>query len=224
MAGLGIGSSNGPYAGKSRCVVIPDNQATVNTPASVGIIDYCGDTSGSLFTKGEIYKVHYDLSPTTSLEAGFVGSQGGYLPQGASYGQALGVTKIVGCLPSSPLACSNPNNANLIGTSIDAYTQYPGSNVFSNQPIFTGQLRTTIAGNTLLVRPYAGTIDAIIDGGTENQYPIFFSPAGTVPPYGPGVQIPPSATAVTRRKIRSSIRRPHRNSPSASINVWGAVF
>lgn len=94
VLGAGVGSSNGPYYQTNKCVVIPDSSANNNTPASVGIIDYCGDASGSLFTKGEIAKLRYEFSPVTSFEAGFVGSQGGYLPQGTSYGQSLGVTRI----------------------------------------------------------------------------------------------------------------------------------
>jgi hypothetical protein len=192
VAGAGYGSSNGPYYQNSKCVVIPNNPANDNTPQSVGIVDFCGDSSGSLFTKGEVFKLRYEFSPSTSIEAGFVGSQGGFLPQGTSYGQYLGGTKIVECLPSAPLSCSNPSFSDVVGKTISAYTWYPGSNVFSNQPIFTGQFRTSLADTTLLVRPYAGNIEAIVDGSQENQFPLFFSPPGTVPSYPPGTPIPPN--------------------------------
>lgn len=179
--GVGYGSNNGPYFKGNHCVVTPDNTANDNQPGAVGIVQFCGDSSGSLFTKGEILKLRYNFSNSTSFEAGFIGSQGGYLPQGTSYGQYLGVMTIVPCLPSQPLFCNNPSNSSLIGKNIDAYAWYPGSNVYSNQPIFTGQLRTSIGNNTLLIRPYAGNIEHIIDGLDEQAYPLAFSPPGTVP-------------------------------------------
>jgi hypothetical protein len=179
--GLGYGSNNGPYFQGSHCVVSPDNTANDNQPGAAGIIQFCGDSSGSLFTKGEVLKLRYNFSPATSFDAGFIGSQGGYLPQGTSYGQYLGVTTIVACLPSNPLFCNNPQYSGLVGKQIDAYAWYPGSNVYSNQPIFTGQLRTSIGNNTLLIRPYAGNIERIIDGLQEQNYPLAFSPPGTTP-------------------------------------------
>lgn len=178
VAGLGYGSSNGPFFQGKKCVVLPDNPANDNTPNSVGILQFCDDSSGSLFTKGEVLKFRYNFSPALAFDAGFIGAQGGYLPQGTSYGQYLGVTKIVQCLPSAPLLCSNPNNSGLIGQSIDAYAWYPGSNVFSNQPIFTGQLRASAGKDTVLVRPYAGNIERIIAGADEQNYPFVFGPPG----------------------------------------------
>lgn len=183
--GAGYGGSNGPYFRGYHCVVYPQDPARDNTPASTGVIQFCGDSSGSLFTKGEVAKLRYDFSPSTSLDAGFVGAQGGYLPQGASYGTYIGVTKIQRCF-STPASwsppsqiCTNPADAALAGKSIDAYTWYPGSNVFSNQPIFTAQLRSTIASVTLLDRPYAGNIERIVDGSGQRFYPYFWGPPGS---------------------------------------------
>ncbi len=193
--GVGYGSENGPYFQGNHCVIYPENPANDNTPQSAGIIQFCGDSSGSLFTKGEILKVRYNFSPQTSFDVGFIGAQGGYLPQGTSYGNYIGVTTILGCFPTgewtlngvtqpSVNLCTNPANSNLIGKSIDGYTWYPGSNVYSNQPIFTGQLRTSIGNTTILVRPYAGNIERIIDGQDEQNYPYFWSEPGTVPSGG----------------------------------------
>ena len=178
VVGAGYGSSNGPYYQGNHCVVLPENPANDNSPKSVGIVQFCGDSSGSLFTKGEILKFRYNFSPSTAFDAGFIGAQGGYLPQGTSYGQYLGVTTIEPCFQSDPLLCGNPANAGLIGKSIDAYAWYPGSNVFSNQPIFTGQLRTSVGRDTVLVRPYAGNIERIIAGADEQNYPFVFGPPG----------------------------------------------
>ncbi len=176
--GLGYGANDGPYAHTYGCTVKPNNNALVNEPGNSGIIQFCGDLSGSLFTKGELVKLQYNFSPTTSLEVGFVGSQAGYQPQGTAYGQYAGQIAITPCL-SNGTTCTNPNDAGYVGRTIPGYIFYPGSNVYNNQPIFTGQLRTAIGNNTLLIRPYAGNIARIIDGAGEINYPQFYYPNGT---------------------------------------------
>jgi hypothetical protein len=189
--GLGYGSNNGPYFQSNHCSVTPDNPANTNTAASVGIIQFCGDASGSLFERGELFKVKYDFSDATSFEAGFVGAQGGYIPQGISYGVYQGVTTVVECLPSQPLECTNPANAGLVGKSIPSYVWYPGVAVYNMQPIFDAQFRTTIGNNTLLLRPYASNIQPdYIAGVGEGGYAQFYSPVGTVPSISPGTPIP----------------------------------
>lgn len=191
VVGLGYGSNNGPYFQSSRCVVSPDPNVANPATAGVGIVQFCGDSSASLFTKGEILKLRYNFSQATAFDAGFIGAQGGYLPQGTGYGQYLGQMTIEPCYtapnyaatPVAPTAqfCTNPADSGLIGKTINAYAWYPGSNVYYNQPIFTGQLRTAVGNDTLLVRPYAGNINWIVDGSGEAYYPYAFSAPGTVP-------------------------------------------
>ncbi len=187
MLGAGYGSLNGPYYQSTRCAVTPDFSGNDNTPASNGIVQFCGDTSGSLFQKGEIAKLRYSFSPASSLEVGFVGAWGGFLPQGIAYGTYLGQTLVDACLPSAPIVCTNPNNANLIGKTIPAYAWYPGSNVYFNQPMFDAEYRQQLGKATLLLRPYAGNIQPdVVDGSGEAFYPEFFgvNPAGYVSPPG----------------------------------------
>ncbi|MBV8150466.1 MAG: TonB-dependent receptor, partial [Candidatus Eremiobacteraeota bacterium] len=196
VLGIGYGSYNGPYYQGKHCDVVPDNTANENTPANVAIVQFCSDTSGSLFQKSALAKFKYDFSPATSLELGYVGTFGGFLPQGISYATYLGRTQIVQCLPSSPLSCTNPADANLIGQTIPAYTWYPGSNAYFNQPMFNAQLRTSIGSGTLLIRPYAGNIEPdVINGLAEGQYPQYFSPPGMPPSAPSGTAIPSSGFA-----------------------------
>lgn len=183
VAGAGYGSNNGPYFQTDHCVFLPQNPGYSNTPQSAGIVQFCGDASGSLFTKGEVAKVRYNFSQVTSLDLGFVGSQGGFLPQGTAYGQYIGPTKVLGCYnapnykPATPL-CTNPADSDLIGKTIPGYLWYPGSNVYSNQPIFTAQLRSTLGDVTVLDRPYAGNIERIVDGAAENGFPYAYGIPG----------------------------------------------
>ena len=192
VAGIGTASTNGPYFGTNRCAVSPANPGLNNTSQNTGIIQFCGSTSGPLSTNGDLLKLKYNFTPTTSFELGFTGAWGGFNPQGAAWGNSLGPTKIVECIsPFGSPNCSNPAYKGLIGKTIDAYAWYPGSSVYNNQTLFSGQFRTSFGKDTLLIRPYLGAIEpeAIVGSG-EGAYPAFFSPAGTVPSLAPGVQIP----------------------------------
>jgi len=170
---------NGQFFQHYGCVIKPQSFPALNTSAAAGIIQFCGDLSGPLATKGEIVKFKYDFSKSTSLETGFVGSQAGYDPQGTAYGQYGGMVTVLPCMTvGTSQQCSNPNDARFIGTQIPGYVFYPGSVVSNNQPIFDAQLRTTIGNNTLLVRPYLGSISRSINGSGESNYPDHYTSGG----------------------------------------------
>ncbi|MBD5605085.1 MAG: TonB-dependent receptor [Candidatus Eremiobacteraeota bacterium] len=200
VVGIGQASTNGYFQGKSGCVVSPDNYgAGDNQPGNTGIVQYCGSLAGPLFVDGDILKLRYAFTPSTSLELGFVGAWAQFDPQGAAWGNSVGAITIEGCQTAVAFACTNPANANLIGKTIQGYVEYPGSSVYNNQDLFDGQFRTALPGNnTLLVRPYIGSIQPeIIDGSEEGAYPAFFGPLPgtanyTAPTYANGKVIPPS--------------------------------
>ncbi|HTD33965.1 MAG TPA: TonB-dependent receptor [Candidatus Elarobacter sp.] len=177
VVGAGTDGYNGPYYQTKQCDVTPG--AAPNT----GTIQFCGDASGSFFSKGELVKLRYDLSPVSSLEAGFVGAWGGYSPQGTAWGTSLGPLTIVPC---SGL-CTNPNYAYLVGRNVNSLGWYPGSYIYNNQTLFDAQFRTSIGKDTLLVRPYVGNIEPeIIIGTGEIFYPAGYSPVNQ--PNDPGFQ------------------------------------
>ncbi|HTJ25820.1 MAG TPA: TonB-dependent receptor [Candidatus Limnocylindria bacterium] len=175
---LGTDGYNGPYYQTSHC--------DVTAQGSVGIIQQCGDASGSFFSKGTILKAQYDFSPRTSFEAGFIGAWGGYSPQGTAWATTSGPVTIVPCIsnPATPgnsatTKCTNPNYSNYIGQQVNSIDWYPGSTIYNNQELFDAQLRTSIGSqDTLLVRPYWGSIEPeVINGSGEAGYPVLFSPA-----------------------------------------------
>jgi hypothetical protein len=193
VVGAGVSGLNGPYFATNKCVVQANNNgAGDNTVGNTGVIQYCGDASGSFFNKGELAKLRYNFSPSTTFDVGFNGSWGGYSPQGSAWGSYLGATTIVPCLTSNPGQCTNPVNANLIGHTIDAYSWYLGSSVYTDQELFDAQLRTTLGNNTILVRPYLGNIEPeIITGGlSQASQPELFSPVGGVVGANPTVVTP----------------------------------
>jgi hypothetical protein len=198
VAGAGTAGSNGYYFGKKECdVYVSDPAGVLNTPTSAGIVSFCDDFSGSLYTRGQLYKARYDFSPATSFDVNFVGAYGGFSPQGSAWGQSDGATLIEKCIPSAPLECTNPADANLIGKTISGYYWFPGTNISSVQQLFSADFRTSLGSTTLLVRPYIGTISPeTYDGTGEGGYPAYFGPAPGDPNYPgpqtlpPGVQIP----------------------------------
>ena len=172
VLGAGVDGFNGPFYQTKQCNVTPEGGNT-------GIIQYCGDASGSFFSKGEAVKLRYEFSRATSLEAGFVGAWGGYSPQGTAWGTSLGPLTIVPCSsgPTSGI-CTNPNFSYLIGSKVNSLGWYPGSYIYNNQTLFDAQFRTAVGKNdTLLVRPYVGNIEPeVIIGTGEIFYPAGFSP------------------------------------------------
>lgn len=184
MLAGGYSGQNDYFHDKSACdAYVPSPSATfpgtgigANQPGYSGIVSFCGSFGSAFFNKGMVEKIKYDFSPSTELELGFIGSYGGYNPQDSNWGESLGPMNVVACLPNTN-QCTNPANANLIGSTINAYFWYPGTHIFNNQQIWEGQLRTSIGNNTLLIRPYIGTIQPeTYDAGGEWYYPAFFSP------------------------------------------------
>lgn len=179
VIGAGTDGYNGPFYQTKQCDVTPEGGNT-------GIIQFCGDSSGSFFSKGELLKLRYEFSPSTSLEFGFVGAWGGYSPQGTAWGTSLGSLMILPCSngPASGI-CTNPADASLIGKNVNSFGWYPGSYIYNNQTLFDAQFRTAIGNDTLLVRPYVGTIEPeVIIGTGEIYYPAGFSPVNN--PTEPG--------------------------------------
>ncbi len=175
-------SYNGPYNARYGCVDNPATKNTWGTASATGIISFCGSLAGPLGSRGEIAKVRIHFSPATSFDAGFIGSQGGYNPQGSSYGVYGGSVPVQGCLPYksagiSGQICTDPQYSSSVGSAKDAYFFYPGSFVNNNQPIFTGEFRTAIGNDTLLIRPYLGSITRSINGSGEANYSQFYYPS-----------------------------------------------
>jgi hypothetical protein len=184
VVAAGVAGINGPYFHKYGCSVSEDYGTAANTSSSTGIIQFCGDESGSEYDKGELLKLRYNFSSGTSFEVGFVGSYGGYSPQGTAWGNALGPTMIESCMTatpnSDPAICGNPAYANLVGKTINAIQWYPGTQVSNTQQLYDAQFRTSIGNDTLLLRPYVGAIQPeSYDGYDEGFYPSFYS--GPIP-------------------------------------------
>lgn len=182
VLGAGSSGSNGPFQGKDGCVLATTDKTTWNSPASTGIITFCGPIGSAYGSRGQVAKIKYDFSPSTSIELGYLSTQSSYLPQATAYGVDAGAVPIAGCIPTTSggiagSVCTSPYFSGYVGKPTQGYFFYPGSNVYNVMPIFEGQFRTAIGDNTLLVRPYQGAISRVIDGSGESNYPEFWYPS-----------------------------------------------
>ena len=183
VLGAGTSGANGPFAGRNGCVLSTIDKATWNTPASNGIITFCGPIDSAYGSRGQEAKLRYDFSPSTSIELGYLSTQSSYLPQATTYGVDAGGVPISQCIGQGTgagayFACTSPYASGSVGKPTQGYFFYPGSNVYNTMPIFEGQFRTAIGDNTLLIRPYQGAISRIINGSGEANYPQFWYPTG----------------------------------------------
>jgi hypothetical protein len=181
VVGLGTQGSNGPYFGKRECDIYQSDYSTTINKNSAGIAAFCGDFSGSLFTRAQLYKLRYDFSPVTSFDVGFLGSYGGYSPQGSAWGASYGPTLIEGCIPGT-LECTNPADAALIGKVVNGFYWFPGTQIDSQNQIYDAQFKTALGDTSFYVRPYIGTIEPeTYIGLGEGNYPAFYAPNSSYP-------------------------------------------
>lgn len=180
---LGTSGQNTPLSGETQCITLPD----AGRP-NYSIIATCQAADGNLYQRGEVFKLRYDFTPTTSLTTSFVGAWGGYSPQGTAWGTATGPTTIENCEVGAPI-CGEQNNP-YIGSVINGYAWYTGSWIYNNQTMWDAEFRTAIGSGTLLLRPYIGNIEPEIIANNDNQANISFYgapgtallPNGSVPP------------------------------------------
>jgi len=197
VAAAGTAGSNGYYFGKSECDVFQSDYSgpLPGQPGSAGIVPFCGNFDGSFHSRGMLGKVEYDFSPATSLGLTFIGTYGGYSPQGSAWGESYGPTTIEQCLPGQQV-CTAPSLANLVGKTINGFYWFPGTDIQNTQQLYAAQLRTSFGANTIVDRPYVGALQPeTYVGQGEGGYPAFFgltpgSPGYQAPTFGPGVQIP----------------------------------
>jgi outer membrane receptor protein involved in Fe transport len=156
--------------------------STGQVPSFVGLDQWTGDFSNRYSLQGELAKLRYRFSETSSVTLEYLGLQGQYQPQGGSYAAYLGSMTLQACQNGTAyqatLATCNsqstytaPYTFGNIGNSVDAYTWFPNSFIQNNEPTFAAEFRTSIKNDTVLFRPYTHLINRYISGVDENHYP-----------------------------------------------------
>jgi outer membrane receptor protein involved in Fe transport len=239
VLGAGTAGDNGYWYKKSACDVYVTDPSTVpNTPGFAGIVPFCGDFSGSYHSRGMLGKLRYNFSPATSIDFGFIGSFGGFSPQGSAWGEDYGPTLVEGCIPGT-LQCTSPQNANLIGTTIQGFYWFPGTEIQNTQQMYTAQLRTSLGNDTIVDRPYLGSLQPeTYDGTGEGYYPAFYAPNASYPacpPVGttitvtcyPGPQSLPPGTQITGTPNNTFLNSPNQFEatacPPGTINSFNQI-
>ncbi len=197
VAAAGTAGSNGYYFGKTECDVFQSDYSGPfpGQPGSAGIVPFCSNFDGSFHSRGMLGKLQYDFSPATQLQLSFIGTYGGYSPQGSAWGESYGPTIIEQCLPGQQV-CTAPSLQNLVGKTINGFYWFPGTDIQNTQQMWSAQFRTTFGANSIIDRPYVGALQPeTYVGNGEGYYPAFFgytpaTPGYQAPSLGPGVQIP----------------------------------
>jgi outer membrane receptor protein involved in Fe transport len=161
------------------------NAVLVDPVANPGqaVIGYQSTLDDRIRSTSELAKLRYRLSDATSVSAAYVGFQGVQNPQGIAYGTSVGAVTIV---PTIDGQYNAPYAQNLIGHTVTGYQWFPGTTTAINEPFFEAELRTTFKNDTLLLRPYTGVVDRIVNGDQE----VFF----TAPQFGQAWNLNPDGT------------------------------
>ena len=178
---------NGPWnnqfkdrSGTTNAASVPTG--TLQVPSIIGLDQWMGDFSNRYSLQGELAKLRYRFSETSSVTLEYLGLQGQYQPQGGAYAAYSGQMTIQACQNGTAfqaaLATCNaqsqytaPYTFGNIGGTVDAYTWFPNSFIQNNEPQFAAEFRTSYKNDTILLRPYTHLINRYISGARENNYP-----------------------------------------------------
>jgi len=173
--------------------VVPDGNPAPGQPADATITTAFG-ASQTYNNRTEVLKLAYDFSPSTAVTFGYLGMHAyvdytGTLTTEEPFkiiGSCPNPASLMGNAPASPgtgTGCgfvsgnsglptyTNPVYAGLIGHTVFASSTldnlYLGNFETDNEPLFTGDFRTTIGPGSLLARYYASSINRSISDPTE---------------------------------------------------------
>lgn len=185
LAGKSFVGYRGPWYGYTANRVgintgIPSS--TLAPPNFTGLLNWSGDLSNTEGLQGELAKLRFRFSNSTSVSFEYLGLQGQYIPQGGSYASYEGHQTVAPCYNGAvparvATACgvlsqyNAPYLSGLIGHAVDSYSWFPSSYVQNNEPYFSAEFRTSLKNDTFLVRPYTAEINRFISGDRENLYP-----------------------------------------------------
>jgi outer membrane receptor protein involved in Fe transport len=161
-----VDGSNGPDAGKIANNVVAEPNGTALLVSKTPL--------DSPFMLGsDLAKIRWRFAGDTSLTLAYVGIHAEYAETGGAYGTFLGQRTIVASAPYvfTGVEFSSPLYPGLIGTTVPAYTLAHNTSVQTNQPLFEAEFRTAIRNDTLLIRPYVGTIFNLLDGSGRSSGP-----------------------------------------------------
>lgn len=143
-SGKPINGQQGPYP-IANALGNPSN-------AYATLVACCQAVNSSFLNHGELAKLEYHFSPTTTFSAAFIGIQSmydgpaaGFTQIGSVFAPASGYSASSGIAPGQTILLNNR-------------TTLPDSRLYDNEPIFEGELRTALHRDTLLARYYSAVL------------------------------------------------------------------
>jgi outer membrane receptor protein involved in Fe transport len=131
----------------------------------------CQDFNSTYQSNGELVKLAYHFSNTTSLTAGYVGIQGNY------DGPASGLTQIYSTFtPGLSYDSAGTPFANGGQFLLNQTTTLPNQNVIDNEPMFEAQFRTAIGNDTFLARWYSAVLERPTYSDSPNPASTYTTP------------------------------------------------
>jgi outer membrane receptor protein involved in Fe transport len=131
----------------------------------------CQDVSSTYQSNGELFKLAYHFSNTTSLTFGYVGIQGNY------DGPASGLSQIYSTFtPGLTYDAAGGPFANGGQFLLSQTTTLPNQNVLDNEPMFEGQFRTALGNDTFLARWYTAVLERPTYSDSPNPASTYTTP------------------------------------------------
>lgn len=160
-----LGGNNAVLSGATKSIgynngtsTIPGTQTNVYT--NYGLVACCQVMNSNYFSRAELVKLRYALSPATTATFTYLGAQTD-ADQNANTSSQVGGTFTPGTGYSGGTLTS--------GAPLTITSLHPGTDhEVNNEPILEGDLRTTIGNDTLLFRYYAAGIHRLISQGGPN--------------------------------------------------------
>jgi outer membrane receptor protein involved in Fe transport len=118
------------------------------------LVACCQDVTSTYQSNGELAKLAYHFSNTTSLTLGYLGIQGQY------NGPASSLTQIYSTFtPGLSFNTAGTPFGNGEQFLLNQTTTLPDTNTYDNEPMFEGQFRTALGNDTVLARWYSAMLE-----------------------------------------------------------------
>ena len=180
--------SSAPPAGYSGPYPVPGSIKGSNpSDAYTTLVACCQDVTSTYQSNGELAKLAYHFSNTTTLTLGYIGIQGQY------DGPAAGLTQLYSTFtPGTAYDAAGTPFTNGGQFLLNETTTLSNQNVLDNEPMFEGQFRTALGNDTFLARWYSAVLERPTYSDSANPASSYTTPLrlwgtvslnGTVTPF-----------------------------------------
>jgi outer membrane receptor protein involved in Fe transport len=150
--------STGTYLGPgSKSTTVPGTVSSI--PNQYSLVGCCYTFNGGYQNTSELVKLRYHISQSTIFTASYLGAQS-YADQNGNISWMYRATFVPGPGYTGSLAP---------GSSIMIPPVHPADNEYDNEPIFQGELSTTLGDDTILLRAYHASMNRLLYQGNQDR-------------------------------------------------------